>query len=89
MSDEPPPKKAKALFSFMPDTDTGGSFSQSQSQSSGAKEVGEYLLAGSVSMQINLLQFWKENEKKVSIVGKIGKGSSWSPILVIFSRTAF
>ena len=89
-SEEPCPKKVKALFSFMPDADSGSSLSRSQSQSSGAKEVDEYLQAGSVSMQINPLKFWKENEKKYPLMVRLardvlGVPSSSSPVEQLFS----
>ena len=89
-SEEPRPKKVKALFSFMPDADSGSSLSRSQSQSSGAKEVDEYLQAGSVSMQINPLKFWKENEKKYPLMARLarevlGVPSSSSPVERLFS----
>ena len=54
-NEEPPPKKIKTLFSFMPDTDSSGSHSQPQSMQS-STEVDAYLQAGSVSMTTTVLE---------------------------------
>ena len=84
-SEEPRPKKVKALFIFTLDADSGRLLSRSQDQSSGVKKVDEYLPAGSISMQINQLKFWKENEKKYPLMARLasevlGVPSSSSPV---------
>ena len=69
----------------MPDADSGSLLSRSWDQSSGAKDINEYLQAGSISMQTNPFKFWKENEKKCPLMARLarevlGVPSSSSPV---------
>lgn len=80
----PPSKKAKSLFSFMPEPSA-----QSESQSTSlSNELDNYLQSSSVAMEVNPIDFWKK-EKKVPSIIKVGKGNVRSTIFVTTCKASF
>ena len=82
----PPSKKAKTLFSFMPEPSV-----QSESQSTSlTNELDNYLQSSCVSMEVNPTEFWKKEKTKYPHLSKLAKEvlgvpSSSAPVKRLFS----
>lgn len=84
-TDPPPSKKAKSLFSFMPEPSA-----QSESQSTSlSNELDNYLQSSSVAMEVNPIDFGKKKTKypQLSKLAKemLGVPSSSPPVKHLFS----
>ena len=75
-TDPPPSKKAKSLFSFMPEPSA-----QSESQSTSlSNELDNYLQSSSVAMEVNPIDFWKKEKTKYPQLSKLA-----APVERLFS----
>ena len=85
-TDPPPSKRAKSLFSFMPEPSV-----QSESQSTSfTNELDNYLQSSCVLMEVNPTEFWKKENTKYPHLSKLakkvlGEPSSSAPVEHLFS----
>ena len=85
LREEPPPKRKKSLFSFMPDSP-----SQVELNNGNVSSEEMYFETPCVSMDTNPLTFWKENAKKYPLLSRLARDylaipSSSSPVERLFS----
>ena len=89
-SEPPPKKKRKSLFNFMYDDSDSPSTESQQQRSALTKQVDEYIETDTAPMAQNPAKYWKDNQKKYSLLSRLAKDvlgvpSSSAPVERLFS----